>query len=157
MISGSRVSHDAVPVGQIQTVEMEEESRRGVFDCANMTVIKHSNTNETSNNSYNNTVIHTDQSTSQEEESKISFDGEKELNILCHVDDPESSSKSEAENVCLLDNNGEFERDGDPLNPAEDQENKNILTHARTEHRGDGQDIGTLWKMDRIAVYSTHW
>lgn len=156
MISGSRVSHDAVPVGQIQTVEMEEESRRGEFDCANMTVIKHSNTNETSNNSYNNTIIHSDQSTSQEEESKASSDGEKELNILCHVDDPESSTKSKVENLCLLDNNGGFERDGDPLNPAEDKENKNILTHARTEHRGDGQDIGTLWQMVRITVYSSH-
>ncbi len=145
MISGSRVSHDAVPVGQIQTVEMEEESRRGVFDCANMTVIKHSNTNETFKQHLQLTQLFTsDQSTSQEEESKVSFDGEKELNILCHVDDPESSSKSEAENVCLLDNNGEFERDLDPLNPAEDQENKNILTHARTEHRGDGQDIGNV-------------
>lgn len=154
MISGSRVSHDAVPVGQIQTVEMEEESRRVEFDCANMTVIKHGNTNETSNNSYNNTIIHTDQSTSQEEESKASFDGEKQLNILCHVDDPESST--EAENVCLLDNNGALERDGDPLNPAEDKENLNILTHARTEHRGDGQDIGTLWQTVRIAVYSSH-
>ncbi|KAF4105958.1 MAD2L1-binding protein isoform X1 [Onychostoma macrolepis] len=119
---------------------MEEESRRGEFDCVNMTVIKHSNTNETSNNSYNNTVIHTDQSTSQEEESKVLSDGEKERDILCRVDDPEST-KSKVENLCLLDS-GEFERDGDPLNPSEDKENKNILTHARTEHRGDGQDIG---------------
>lgn len=156
MISGSRVSHDAVPVGQIQTVEMEEESRRGEFDCANMTVIKHSNTNETSNNSYNNTIIHTDRSTSQEEESKVSSDGEKERNILCHVDDPESSTKSEVESVCLLDNNSEFERDGNPLNPSEDKENRNILTHARTEHRGDGQDTGTLWQMVSIPVYSSH-
>ncbi|XP_016297863.1 MAD2L1-binding protein [Sinocyclocheilus anshuiensis] len=121
---------------------MEEESRRGELDCTNMTVITHSNTNETSNNSYNNTIIHTDQSTSQEEESKVSSDGEKEWNILCHVDDPESSTKSKVENLCLLDNNGEVERDGDPpLNPSADKENENILTHARTEHRGDGQDV----------------
>uniref|UniRef100_A0A9R1SSK6 MAD2L1 binding protein n=4 Tax=Cyprinus carpio TaxID=7962 RepID=A0A9R1SSK6_CYPCA len=140
MISGSRFSHHAVPVGQIQTVEMEEESRRGEFDSANMTVIKHSNTNETSNSSYSNTVIHTDQSTSQEEESKVSSDGENEWNILCPVDDPESSTK--VGNVCLLDINGEVERDGDPLNQSEDKENKNILTHRRTEQRGDGQDVG---------------
>uniref|UniRef100_A0A673LSM0 MAD2L1-binding protein-like n=1 Tax=Sinocyclocheilus rhinocerous TaxID=307959 RepID=A0A673LSM0_9TELE len=68
-----------------------------------MTVITHSNINETSNNSYNNTIIHTDQSTSQEEESKVSSDGEREWNILCHVDDPESSTKSKVENLCLLD------------------------------------------------------
>ncbi|XP_052427919.1 MAD2L1-binding protein [Carassius gibelio] len=121
---------------------MEEDSRRGEFDCANMTVIKHSNTNQTSNNGNNNAVIHTDQSTAQEEESKISSDREKEWNILCHVDDPESSAISKVENVCLLDNNGEVERNGDPSNPPEDKENKNILTHARSEHRGDGQDVG---------------
>ncbi|XP_016364100.1 MAD2L1-binding protein-like [Sinocyclocheilus rhinocerous] len=89
---------------------MEEESRRGELDCTNMTVITHSNINETSNNSYNNTIIHTDQSTSQEEESKVSSDGEREWNILCHVDDPESSTKSKVENLCLLDYSGEVER-----------------------------------------------
>ncbi|XP_043111007.1 MAD2L1-binding protein [Puntigrus tetrazona] len=141
LISGSCVSHDAVPVGQIQTVEMEEESRRGEFDCANMTVIKHSNTNETSDNSYNNPVIHTDQSPAQEEQSKVSSDGKGEWNILCHVSDPESSTKSKVENSCLLDN-GEIERDLEPLTPSEDKENKNIVMHARTELRGDGHDVG---------------
>lgn len=136
MISGSRFSHHAVPVGQIQTVEMEEESRRGEFDSANMTVTKHSNTSETSNSSYSNTVIHTDQSTSQEEESKVSSDGEKERNIVCQVGDPESSAKSKVENVYLLDNIGESERDRESLTPSEDKENRNSSIHVRTDHDG---------------------
>ncbi|RXN10574.1 MAD2L1-binding -like protein [Labeo rohita] len=136
MISGSRVSHDAVPGGQIQTVEMEEGSRKGEFECENMTVIKYTNTRETSNNSYNNTNILTDRCTSEEEESKVSSDGEKERNILCHVDDPESSTKTKVENVRLLDNVGEGERDGEHLNPSEDKENKNNPIQARTEQTG---------------------
>uniref|UniRef100_A0A672MN45 MAD2L1 binding protein n=1 Tax=Sinocyclocheilus grahami TaxID=75366 RepID=A0A672MN45_SINGR len=99
-----------------------------------MTVITHSNTNETSNNSYNNTNTHTDQSTAQEEESKVSSDGEKEWNILCHVDDPESSTKSKVENVCLLDNNGErdCESSGVSANHIDDEE---IFWRAREEGR----------------------
>ncbi|KAL1262757.1 hypothetical protein QQF64_005496 [Cirrhinus molitorella] len=67
---------------------------------------------------------------------KVSSDGEKERNILCHVDDPESSTKSKVENVCLLDNIGEVERDGETLNPSEDKENKNTPIHTRTEQTG---------------------
>ncbi|KTG03226.1 hypothetical protein cypCar_00016712 [Cyprinus carpio] len=112
---------------------MEEGSKRIEFERANMTVIKHCKTNEVSNNS---TIIHTDQCTSHEEESKVSSDGEKERNIVCQVDDPESSAKSKVENVYLLDNIGESERDRESLTPSEDKENRNSSTHVRTDHDG---------------------
>ncbi|XP_052468755.1 MAD2L1-binding protein [Carassius gibelio] len=118
---------------------MEEGSKKREFERANMTVIKHSKTNEVSNSSYN-TIIHTDQCTSHEEESKVSSEGEKERNILCQVDNPEPSGKSKVENLYLLDNIGETERDGEPLNPSVDKENRNSPEHARTEHRADDHD-----------------
>lgn len=122
-----------MPGVQIQKVEMEEGSKRIEFERANMTVIKHCKTNEVSNNS---TIIHTDQCTSHEEESKVSSDGEKERNIVCQVDDPESSAKSKVENVYLLDNIGESERDRESLTPSEDKENRNSSIHVRTDHDG---------------------
>ncbi|XP_073689900.1 MAD2L1-binding protein [Garra rufa] len=120
---------------------MEEESRKGEFDRTNMTVIKYTNTNETSNNIYNNTIVQTEQCTSDKDESRVSSDGEKERNILCHVDDPEYSAKSKVENLCLLDNIGEVEKDEEPLNPSEDKENKNNPIQARTEQTDSGRDV----------------
>ncbi|CAM4726106.1 unnamed protein product [Leuciscus chuanchicus] len=119
---------------------MEEGSRRREVECANMTVTKHSSTNENSNNSYNDKLIHTNQCTSHEEQTKVSSDGETERNILCRVDDPESSPHSQVENLCLLDNIGEIERDRvcvEPFKPSEGKENRNISTH-----RGDDHDVG---------------
>ncbi|XP_016388823.1 MAD2L1-binding protein-like [Sinocyclocheilus rhinocerous] len=132
---------------------MEEGSKRREFERANMTVIKHSKTNLVSNNSYNNTIIHTDQCIPHEEESKVSSDGEKERNILCQVDDdPESSAKAKVGNLYLLDNIGEIERDRELLNPSENKENRNSPTHARTEHRGDDHD--GCQQMDALASSS---
>lgn len=121
---------------------MEEGSKKGQFDCENMTVIKHSNTIETSNNNCSNKLIQSNQCTSHEEESRASS-GKTERNILCYVDDPESSAESEVENVCLQDNIGESESDSvcvEHLNPSEDQENRNSSTQTRTDHRDD--DVG---------------
>lgn len=123
---------------------MEEGSRRREVECANMTVTKHSSTNENSNNSYNDKLIHTILCTSHEEQTKVSSDGETERNILCRVDDPESSPHSQVENLCLLDNIGEIERDRvcvEPFKPSEGKENRNISTH---NVRGDDHDVGKL-------------
>lgn len=126
---------------------MEEGSKKGQFECENMTVIKHSNTNETSNSNCNNKLVYINQCTSHEEESRVSSDGKTERNILCYVDDPESSAESEVENVCLRDKIGGTELDSvcvEHFNPSEDQENRNSSTHTRTDHRGD--DVGK-WQM----------
>ncbi|XP_067242687.1 MAD2L1-binding protein [Chanodichthys erythropterus] len=120
---------------------MEERSRRREVECAKMTVTKHSNTNETSNSSYNDKPIHTNQCIFHEEETKVSSDGETERNILCHVEDTDSSPQSQVENVCLLDNIGEIERDRvcvEPFNQSEDKENRNSPTHDR----GEDHDVG---------------
>ncbi|XP_067277920.1 MAD2L1-binding protein [Pseudorasbora parva] len=139
---------------------MEEGSRRRAFEFANMTVTKHSNTNETSNSCSEKLIR-----TSHEEETKVSSDEETERNILCQVDDPESSPQSQVENVCLLDNIAEtidrkkIETDRDrvcvePFNPPEDKENRSSPTHARTEHRGDDRDV-TLGCQQTYALASS--
>lgn len=117
-----------------------------MVECANMTVTKHSHTNETSSSSsYNDKLIHTNQCTFHEEETKVLSDGETERNILCHVDDPDPSPQSQVEDLCLLDNIGEIERDRvcvEPFNQSEEKENRNSPTHARTGDTGEDLDVG---------------
>ncbi|XP_056326815.1 MAD2L1-binding protein [Danio aesculapii] len=137
--------------------EMEEGSKKGQFECENMTVIKHNNTNETSNNNCSNTLIHGNQCTPHEEESRPSSDGKTERNILCYVDDPESCAESEVKNVCLQDKIRESELDSvcvAHLNPSEDQENRNGSTHTRTDHRGDERDDVGCPETDALASAS---
>ncbi|XP_052006961.1 MAD2L1-binding protein [Xyrauchen texanus] len=108
---------------------MEERSRKGESESANVTVIKYSNAAECSNIRLNQI----NQCTTVEEELKFPSDGETERNILCHVDDAESSHESKVENVCMLDSFSKMES----FNTSDEKENRNCPTDSRTGYRGD--------------------
>lgn len=110
-----------------------------------MTVIKYSYVVEASHNSCNNKLNHIDQCETQEDDSKVSTDGALARNNFCHIDDPESSHDSPVENVCLLDNNGNTERNKpvvESCNAPEDKENVNSPNESRTGQCGDGSGPG---------------
>lgn len=110
-----------------------------------MTVIKQRNAAEDFTNRTNNRLIHIDQFKTQEEDSKISTDGPIERNILSRVDDPESSHQSEGENVCMLDNISNDEREVvcvDSYNTQMDKENVDNPKESRTGQDGDGSGLG---------------
>ncbi|XP_051504663.1 MAD2L1-binding protein-like [Myxocyprinus asiaticus] len=120
---------------------MEEGSRKGESESANMTVIKYSSTAESSNNRLNQI----NQCTTQEDEFKFPSDGEMARNILCHVDDPESK----VENVCLLDSFSKMES----FNTSDEKENRNCPTDSRTGYRGDHHDL-SCQQTDTLASAS---
>ncbi|XP_051981061.1 MAD2L1-binding protein-like [Xyrauchen texanus] len=128
---------------------MEEGSRRGESESVNMTVIKYSNTAESSNNICNNRLNQSNQRTTQEEELNVPSDGETGRNISCHVDDPESFHESKMENVYLLDNTSKMES----FNTSDDKENRNRPTDSRIGHQCDDHDLGCQ-RADTLASVS---